>query len=99
MFEDENLNDMDVVLDVVPSHLMRRLPPASPFHCFPSPTEPPSPGVSSPPASPFQKEDFGECVSQPSVEVFGVVCSASINGIMQCGLLRQKLYNGKEETF
>ena len=73
MFEDENLDDMDIVLDVVPSPLMGRSPPASPFHCFPSPTAAPSPGVSSPPASPFQKEDFGECVSQPSVEVFGAV--------------------------
>ena len=51
MFEDENLNDMYIELDVVPSPLM----------------------VMSPPASPFQKEEFGECVSQPSVKVFGAV--------------------------
>ena len=28
-----------------------------------------------------------------------ILSSASINGILQCGLLGQKLYNGKEETF
>ena len=42
MSEDENLDDMDIVLDVVPSPLMGRSPPASPFHCFPSPTAAPS---------------------------------------------------------
>ena len=42
MFEDENLNDMYIELDVVPSPLMGMSPPASPFHCFPSPTATPN---------------------------------------------------------
>ena len=101
MFEDDNLDDLDIGLEDLPSSRMGRSPFAFPFQGSPSPTAPSSPGVRSPSASPFhgfpsptapsspgtrasslevpeargkgQEEDFGECCSGLSLQVFGVV--------------------------
>ena len=112
MFEDDNLDDLDIGLGLedLLSSRMGRSPFAFPFQGSPSPTAPSSPGVRSPSASPFhrfpsptassapgtrasrtdwlsesssmqddkagelgQEEDFGECCSGLSLQVFGVV--------------------------
>ena len=88
MFEDDNLDDLDIGLEDLPSSRMGRSPFAFPFQGSPSPTAPSSPGARASRTDWLsesssmqdgkagelgQEEDFGECCSRLSLQVFGVV--------------------------
>ena len=90
MFEDDNLDDLDIGLGLedLLSSRMGRSPFAFPFQGSPSPTAPSSPGTRASRTDWLsesssmqdgkagelgQEEDFGECCSGLSLQVFGVV--------------------------